>query len=99
MSLVPMGLAMLCAALLGGITPAHAQWLSREDAIMGTEIRVELWSDDRDAGEAAIDAVMEEMRRIDREMSPFKPESELSLINREAADHPVPISAEMFDIH
>jgi len=98
MSFVPVRLAVLGAALLGGIMPAHAQWLSREDAIMGTEIRVELWADDRAAGEAAIDAVMEEMRRIDREMSPFKPESELSRINREAADHPVPISAEMFDI-
>jgi thiamine biosynthesis lipoprotein len=90
--------ALLCAAFVAGMPPAQAQWLSREDAIMGTAIRVELWSDDKAAGEAAIDAVMEEMRRIDREMSPFKPESELSRINREAADHPVPISAEMFDI-
>jgi len=98
MSFVPRRAAALCAALLYGILPAHAQWLSREDAIMGTAIRVELWTDDRTAGEAAIDAVMDEMRRIDREMSPFKPESELSRINREAADHPVPISAEMFDI-
>ena len=91
-------ISLLCSTLLAGITPAHAQWLSREDAIMGTLIRVELWTNDKAAGEAAIDAVMDEMRRIDREMSPFKPESELSLINREAADHPVHISAEMFDI-
>jgi len=90
--------AAIFAVLLSGIRPADAQWLSREDAIMGTAIRVELWTDDTVAGEAAIDAVMDEMRRIDREMSPFKPESELSRINREAADHPVPISAEMFDI-
>jgi thiamine biosynthesis lipoprotein len=88
----------LWAVLLTGALPAQAQWLSREEAIMGTAIRVELWSDDKAAGEAAIDAVMEEMHRIDREMSPFKPESELSRINREAADHPVPISTEMFDI-
>jgi len=47
-------------------------------------------------GEAALDAVMEEMHRIDRAMSPFKPESELSRINREAAKAPVPISKEMF---
>jgi FAD:protein FMN transferase len=98
MSFVPLWVAALCAVLLAGVPPAQAQWLSREDAIMGTAIRVELWAEDTAAGEAAIDAVMEEMRRIDREMSPFKPESELSRINREAADHPVPISAEMFDI-
>jgi thiamine biosynthesis lipoprotein len=90
--------AVFLCAVLAAALPAQAQWLSREEAIMGTAIRVELWSDDRAAGEAAIDAVMEEMHRIDREMSPFKPESELSRINREAADHPVSISAEMFDI-
>lgn len=78
--------------------PVHAQWLTGEEAIMGTAIRVELWADDKAAGEAAIAAVMAEMHRIDREMSPYKPESELSRINREAANHPVPISAEMFDI-
>lgn len=87
-----------CSAFLGLMPLASAQWLSRDEAIMGTAIHVELASDDKAAGEAAIDAVMEEMHRIDREMSPFKPESELSRINREAADHPVPISAEMFDI-
>lgn len=77
---------------------AHAQWLTGEEAIMGTAIRVELWAQDMAAGEAAIAAVMAEMHRIDRQMSPYKPESELSRINREAADHPVPISQEMFDI-
>jgi len=91
-------IASLCSAFLVTVPSASAQWLSRDEAIMGTAIHVELSADDKAAGEAAIDAVMEEMHRIDREMSPFKPESELSRINREAADHPVPISAEMFDI-
>jgi thiamine biosynthesis lipoprotein len=74
---------------------AHGQWSSREEAIMGTAVRVELWSDDRAAGDAAIDAVMDEMHRIDAAMSPFKPRSELSRINRDAALAPVSISAEM----
>jgi thiamine biosynthesis lipoprotein len=74
---------------------SRGRWLAREEAIMGTAIRVELWSDDPAAGEDAIDAVMAEMHRIDRAMSPFKPESELSRINREAARVPVQISDEM----
>jgi thiamine biosynthesis lipoprotein len=90
--------ALLCVSLPMGAALAHAQWLTGEEAIMGTAIRVELWADDKAAGEAAIAAVMEEMHRIDREMSPYKPESELSRINREAAKRPVPISQEMFDI-
>jgi len=74
---------------------AAGGWLKREEAIMGTAILVELWSEDREAGTAAIDAVMAEMHRIDRAMSPHKPDSELSLINRDAATAPVPVSAEM----
>ncbi len=70
-------------------------WLKREEAIMGTAIAVELWSDERAAGEAAITAVMNEMHRIDRTMSPHKADSELSIINRDAATKAVPVSAEM----
>ena len=73
-------------------------WLKRDEAIMGTAISVELWSDDRAAGEAGISAVMQEMHRIDRAMSPHRPDSELSRINREAALAPVVISAEMFGL-
>ncbi|HWI10349.1 MAG TPA: FAD:protein FMN transferase [Burkholderiaceae bacterium] len=62
---------------------------------MGTAIGVELWSEDRRAGVAAIDAVMDEMHRIDRVMSPHKPDSELSRINRDAAAAAVPLGAEM----
>src|SRR3982074_142067 len=78
--------------------PAQAHWMSREEAIMGTSIRVELWHEDPVMGEAAMGAVMEEMHRIDRAMSPFKPESELSRLNREAAKAPVPVSGEMFEL-
>jgi thiamine biosynthesis lipoprotein len=76
-------------------TPVQGGWIAREEAIMGTSIQVELWSDDRIAGEQAVDAVMAEMHRIDRAMSPHKPDSELSRINREAGAVAVPISEEM----
>jgi thiamine biosynthesis lipoprotein len=80
-------------SLLGG--RPNGGWIKREEAIMGTAISVELWCDDRRAGEAAADAVMAEMHRIDRAMSPYRPDSELSRINREAASSAVPLSAEM----
>jgi thiamine biosynthesis lipoprotein len=63
---------------------------------MGTAIHVELWSESPAEGDAAIGAVMAEMHRIDRAMSPHKPDSELSRINRDAAARPVPVSEEMF---
>lgn len=69
-------------------------WLAREQAIMGTAIRVELWAEDTVEAEAAIADVMAEMHRIDRAYSPHKADSELSRINREAAAGPVPVSDE-----
>lgn len=65
---------------------------------MGTAVRVELWHQDETAGRAAIDAVMAEMRRIDRLMSTYKTDSELSRVNREAAKRPVAVTKELFDL-
>jgi thiamine biosynthesis lipoprotein len=78
--------------------PVRAEWQKRTDAIMGTSIYVEVWSDDAAKGEAAIDAVMAEMRRIDDLMSHYKPESQLSQINARAAQEPVQVDAELFDL-
>jgi len=65
---------------------------------MGTSVRVELWSENRAAGEAAIAAVMHQMHHIDDTMSHCKPDSELMRINRCASDGPVAISQPMVDI-
>src|SRR5271169_2637865 len=95
-------LSALCfaaAAALAGARPAHAEWVSRvTDGIMGTRITVELWSEDRPQAEAAIDAVLDEMRHIDETMSTYKPTSEVSQVNAKAADGPMHISKELFDL-
>ena len=65
---------------------------------MGTRIAVELWHDDAAKGEAAIDAVMAEMRRIDALMSHYKPDSQISKINARAAEEPVVVDRELFDL-
>ena len=92
--------ALLSALLAVGLArPARAEWLSRiDDGIMGTRIVVELWSEQPDAGERAIDAVMAEMRHIDSSMSTYKPDSEVSRVNARAARGPVKISAELFGL-
>jgi thiamine biosynthesis lipoprotein len=89
--------AGLCiAAFLPGL--ARAEWLTRSEAIMGTRCSVELWSDDKARGEAAIASVFADMHRIDRLMSTWKEDTEISKVNREAARHPVKISRELFDL-
>ncbi len=75
---------------------SRARWFSRDEAIMGTAIHVELWCDDAAHAEPAIDAVMQEMRRIDASMSPYRADSELSRVNRDAARAPVRIGDELF---
>src|SRR5688572_26903467 len=74
---------------------ARADWHAREEAIMGTRIAVEVWHEQPAAAEAAIDAVIAEMRRIDALMSVYKPESQLSRVNREAAEGPVRVDPEL----
>jgi thiamine biosynthesis lipoprotein len=86
---------LLCTASAG----AHAEWVKRvDDGIMGTRITVELWSEDRAKADEAIEAVLAEMRHIDDSMSTYKPDSEVSQVNAHAADGPMKISEELFDL-
>jgi thiamine biosynthesis lipoprotein len=91
-------LALITAVLVALVSPARAEWRSREDAIMGTRIYIEVWTDEAAKGDAAIDAVMAEITRIDVLMSHYKPESQLSQINARAAQEPVQVDPELFDL-
>ena len=75
---------------------AYAEWVGDARPMMGTEVSVYLWSDDPEAGRQALAAVFDEAARIDRLMSTYKDESEISKINREAAARPVPAGEELF---
>ncbi len=81
--------------LLAAVGPARADWHAREEAIMGTRISVEIWHEDAAAAEAAIEAVIAEMHRIDALMSTYKPESQVSRVNREAAAGPATVEPEL----
>ncbi len=94
-----MKVAACLAALLCLAAPAQAEWVRRvTDGIMGTRIIVELWSDDEAKANEAIDALLQEMRHIDDTMSTYKPTSEVSQVNARAADGPMKISKELFDL-
>ncbi|MCH9026803.1 MAG: FAD:protein FMN transferase [Proteobacteria bacterium] len=89
---------MMFAGCLLSSAVATAEWYTNEQAIMGTVIRTELWSDDPLRAAEAIRLVNKEMHRIDRSMSTYKPDSEISRINRDAAKEPVRVSAELLDL-
>jgi FAD:protein FMN transferase len=93
------GWCLILTAALCCTRPAHAEWVRRvTDGIMGTRITVELWTEDHAKGEQGIDAVLDEMRHIDETMSTYKPTSEISQVNLHAADGPMHISKELFDL-
>jgi FAD:protein FMN transferase len=89
-------LCVLCC--IGWCASARAEWVKREEAIMGTRIYVELWHPDSSKAQAATEAVIAEMRHVDALMSHYKPESQLSKINAHAADYPVVVDQELYDL-
>jgi thiamine biosynthesis lipoprotein len=85
-------------ALLLGAAPAQAEWFYREEAIMGTRVAVELWTDDAELATRAMAAVIAEMRRTDELMSTYKPESQLSAVNAHAFERPVTVDREIIEV-
>lgn len=88
-------LVMFCAALA---SLARAGWLHDERAIMGTRIAVSLWAEGETEARSCIGRVMDEMRRVDALMSPFRDDSELARINGAAGRAPVAVNAELFGL-
>ncbi len=94
-------LSTACAAFIGlalYCLPVNAEWYQRTATAMGTEISVELWAEGPDTAARAMDAVVEEMHRVEQKFSPYLPDSELSRVNREAAQSAVPVSLEFIGL-
>ena len=95
-----LGLGLKLASFLSLLLPlaAGADWVGDARPMMGTEVSVYLWSDDPAAADDALEAVFQEAHRIDRLMSTYKDKSEISKINRIAADAPVLVGAELYQL-
>jgi len=65
---------------------------------MGSVYTVTVYGADRVAMEDAADSALDEARRLDSLLSNYKKDSELSLVNQQAAEHPVKVSAEFFHL-
>ncbi|MDX1480933.1 MAG: FAD:protein FMN transferase [Woeseiaceae bacterium] len=75
---------------------ALADWFAAAREKMGTEVSVFLWHDDPARGDAAVEAVFDEMDRINALMSTYVEDSEISRINREAANGWVEAGDELY---
>lgn len=80
------------------VSEIQAEWYKHAENIMGTRVHVELWHADALQAGACSQLVISEMHRIDALMSPYKKDSEISMVNRDAALAPVKISEEFFEL-
>ncbi len=84
-------------ALLTLTAPAgRAEWFSEQQSKMGTRVEIQLWHEDAAEAKRLIAAGMAELDRIEAAMSTYRDDSEISLVNREAAARPVPVSSELY---
>jgi len=65
---------------------------------MGTYARIQLYCEDERLGHRAIQAAQESLTDVDRLMSTYREDSEISRVNRRADQKPVLISRETFDL-
>ena len=94
-------LVMIVAALapvqwLGATGDSNVSQISRY--LMGTSIRVEAYGGTLETRRAAIDEAFAAMGEVDRLMSDYRDDSELSNVNRRAALVDVPISAPLLAV-
>ena len=78
--------------------PVHAVNVTKTATVMGTELEVTVNVTDVSIVEPAFTAVVAEMSRIEGMMSEWKPDSPVSLINRNAGIRPVETPDELFKV-
>ncbi len=72
--------------------------VSRETFVMGTRLRVTTAAASIEAATIQIEAVFAEVRRMERVLSSWRPESEVGRLNAAPIGVPVAVSAELFDL-
>ena len=88
----------------GAIAPARpaaaGDLLRLETSVvaMGSAYSIAVYGDDRTRMEGAVDAAFEEVHRLDEMLSNYKPESELSEVNRHASERAFAVSPELFGL-
>ena len=100
-------LAFVAVALLAGAPAAEAGVTAgadpdhkfvRTDKAMGTIVQITFWTDDETAVAKGASAVFDEFRRIDRLMTTWDADSDVSKINAAAGGKAVKVSPEVIEV-
>ena len=87
----------LVPALALAILPSLVRVEGNADA-MGTGFSIVAYGPDRARLQSAVAQGLEEARRLDEMLSNYKPDSEWSRMNHQAADQPVQVSPQLFQL-
>jgi len=77
---------------------SRTKTMQKTESIMGTEVTITVVARSYEEGEAAIEAGMAELRRLDAMMSLYKDDSEITRVNLAAGKNPVKVSPEMIEV-
>ncbi len=95
--LLPLLMVALCEQVAAQPTPAQFE-ISVDKYLMGTLVKATVRHHDIKASKAALYHAFVEMERVEALLSVHNEDSEVSLINRFAGQHPVTVSEETFSI-
>ncbi len=91
-------LTWICAVPnLGGFFRTVPQVHRESRKLMGTFCEIQIYHSDALLARQAMRRALDEMDRVDRLLSNYAPESELSALNREASRSPFRVSEELFE--
>lgn len=88
------GLLIACSVS----TTAQAEWFRFSDTAMTTPVTLEVWAEDSEQAGAWWRAVFAEFTMVDEVMSRYRDDSQLSRVNREAADQAVSVSVPLYNV-
>jgi thiamine biosynthesis lipoprotein len=91
-------LSAVAAAPVPAADGAGLLRVAKSAGAMGSTYSVELYGRDRARLEEAADAALDEAKRLDGLLSNYKPDSEWSRVNQGAAQGPVKVSPELFQL-
>ena len=91
-------LCLLSADATPARTTGPVLRFEKSEEAMGSSFSVVLYGTDRGQLEIAADRALDEVHRLDRLLSNYRPDSEWSRMNRDAADRPVRLSPELYDL-
>ena len=95
---VTVTLATVVVAISVFSRPSFAEWLGDTRAMMGTEVSVHLWHENAEEGMSVVEEIFTEVARIEGLMSTYIEGSEISEINRSAANGPVAAGDELINL-